>query len=61
MKTSIAVTMTARLPIVSSGLLCMGRGFGGGMGTATSSTINVGTLGIDFFDLGTKNLVWRGL
>jgi hypothetical protein len=39
----------------------MGRGFGGGMGTATSSTIKVGTLGIDFFDPATKNLVWRGL
>jgi hypothetical protein len=34
--------------------------FGGGMGQATSSTINVGTLGIDFFDPNTKQLVWRG-
>ncbi len=32
----------------------------GGMGSATSSTINVGTLGIDFFDPATKSLVWRG-
>jgi hypothetical protein len=33
---------------------------GGGMGSATQSTINIGTLGIDFFDPATKLLVWRG-
>jgi hypothetical protein len=40
----------------------MGGGwrFGGGMGTATSSTIAVGTLGLDFYDPTTKTLVWRG-
>lgn len=38
-----------------------GRAIGGGTGSATSSTINIGTLGIDFFDPATKNLVWRGL
>lgn len=32
----------------------------GGVGSATQSTINVGTLGIDFFDPATKSLVWRG-
>jgi Domain of unknown function (DUF4136) len=39
-----------------------GGGFrlGGGMGTATQSTINIGTLGIDFFDPATKQVVWRG-
>lgn len=34
--------------------------FGGGMAQATSSTISVGTLGVDFFDPKTKQLVWRG-
>jgi hypothetical protein len=34
--------------------------FGGGFGTATESTINIGTLGIDFFDPASKNIVWRG-
>jgi hypothetical protein len=34
--------------------------FGGGMGTATQSTINIGTLGIDFFDPASKQIVWRG-
>lgn len=33
---------------------------GGGMGTATSSTIQIGTLGLDFYDSGQKQLVWRG-
>jgi len=32
----------------------------GGMATATSSTINVGTLVLDMYDLGTKQLVWTG-
>jgi hypothetical protein len=32
----------------------------GGMGSATSSTINVGTLVLDIYDPGTKQLVWRG-
>lgn len=31
----------------------------GGMGTATSSTINVGTLVLDLYDAATKQLVWR--
>jgi len=40
----------------------MGGGwrFGGGMGTATSSTINVGTLVLDMYDPSTKQLVWTG-
>jgi len=32
----------------------------GGMATATSSTINIGTLVLDFYDPGTKQLVWTG-
>lgn len=32
----------------------------GGMGSATSSTINVGTLVLDMYDPGTKKLVWTG-
>ena len=32
----------------------------GGMASATSSTINVGTLVIDMYDPATKNLVWTG-
>jgi hypothetical protein len=40
----------------------MGGGWrmGGGMGTATSSTINVGTLVLDMYDPSTKTLVWTG-
>jgi hypothetical protein len=37
-----------------------GRGWGGGMATATSSTINVGTLVLDMYDPSTKKLVWTG-
>jgi hypothetical protein len=32
----------------------------GGMGTATSSTISVGTLVLDMYDPSTKQLVWTG-
>jgi hypothetical protein len=38
----------------------MGRGFGGGMGTATSSNIDIGTLVLDMYDPSTKQLVWTG-
>lgn len=40
----------------------MGGGwrFGGGMGTATSSTIDIGTLVVDMYDPSTKQLVWTG-
>src|SRR5215467_931644 len=34
--------------------------FGGGMAEATSSTINVGTLAVDFYNPAAKQLVWRG-
>src|SRR5215469_4154617 len=33
---------------------------GGGMATATSSTIDVGTLVVDLYDPGPKQLVWSG-
>jgi len=32
----------------------------GGMGTATSSTINVGTLVLDMYDPASKQLIWTG-
>jgi hypothetical protein len=39
----------------------MGGGWGwGGMGTATSSTINNGTLVLDFYDPAKKQLIWQG-
>ena len=40
----------------------MGGGwrFGGGMASATSSTIDVGTLVLDMYDPSTKQLVWTG-
>ncbi len=36
------------------------RGIGGGMGSVTSSTIQNGTLAVDFYDPSDKQLVWRG-
>lgn len=34
--------------------------FGGGMATVSSTTIQIGTRGVDFYDPATKLLVWRG-
>jgi hypothetical protein len=38
-----------------------GYGYGGGTTSATSSTINIGTLGVDIYDRAAKQLVWRGI
>ena len=35
-------------------------GMGGGTTTATSSTLNVGTLAFDIYDTAAKKLVWKG-
>ncbi|SRR6266481_5145555 len=37
-----------------------GMRWGGGMGTATSSTIDIGTLVLDMYDPTSKQLVWTG-
>jgi len=37
-----------------------GRGWGGGMATATSTTIAVGTVALDFYGPAAKQLIWRG-
>jgi hypothetical protein len=34
--------------------------YGGGMSTATSTTINIGTLALDMYDPVKKELVWKG-
>jgi hypothetical protein len=41
----------------------MGGGWrmGGGMGTATTSTLQIGTLDLDMYDPATKTLIWRGM
>jgi hypothetical protein len=36
------------------------RRYGGGMGTATSSTIQIGTIALDMYDAAAKELVWKG-
>jgi Domain of unknown function (DUF4136) len=38
----------------------MGWRMGGGMASATSSTIQIGTLGFDVYDQAGKQLIWRG-
>jgi hypothetical protein len=36
------------------------RRYGGGMGTATSTTIQIGTIALDMYDAAAKELVWKG-
>jgi len=36
------------------------RRYGGGMGTATSTTISIGTVALDMYDAAAKELVWKG-
>jgi len=38
-----------------------GGGWGGGSATATTTTYNIGTLVVDMYDAGTKQIVWRGV
>ena len=38
----------------------MGWRMGGGMASATSSTLSIGTLGFDVYDAKAKQLIWRG-
>ncbi len=38
----------------------MGGRWGGGMASATQSTLNIGTLVLDMYEPATKNLVWTG-
>jgi len=38
-----------------------GMRWGGGMGTATSSTIQIGTLDLDVYDTGAQKLLWKGI
>ena len=34
--------------------------YGGGMSTATSTTIQIGTIAVDMYDVAKKELVWKG-
>ena len=61
----VAVTQERQWNAYSSGGYGYGYGWryggmGGGMTTATSSTLNVGTLALDVYDTAAKQLVWKG-
>ena len=60
-----AVNQEKQWNAYSSGGSYWGYGGWGGWGgmettTATSQTINIGTLNVDMYDVGTKKQVWRG-
>ena len=59
-----AIRAASTLPATGTGGAGWGYGarWGGGMttSTATTSTINIGTLVLDMYDPAAKQLVWRG-
>jgi len=61
----VAVNQEREWNAYSTGGSYWGWGGWGGWGgmqttTATSSTINIGTLNLDFYDVATKKQIWRG-
>ena len=64
----VAVSQEKEMTAYNTGGYGYGPGYrggwygGGGMGmtTATTSTINIGTVVLDMYDTGTKTMVWRG-
>jgi hypothetical protein len=52
----LSITQQREWNAYSSG----GMRWGGGMASATSSTIQIGTLGFDVYDTGAQKLLWRG-
>jgi|SRR5580692_2829447 hypothetical protein len=53
----LSITQQQQWNAYSSG----GMRWGGGMASATSSTIQIGTLGFDVYDTGAQKLLWRGI
>ncbi len=63
-----AISQEKQINTMDSGMYGAGWGpryyggyYGGGMSTTTTSTIYVGSVALDMYDAGSKNLVWRSL
>jgi hypothetical protein len=58
-----AVQQEQQVNAYSTGGFGYGRGWGGGMGgmtTATITTLTVGSVSLDMYEVASKHLVWRG-
>src|SRR5262245_31533786 len=56
----VAIDQEKELNAWGGGGMGMGWRFNGGMGTVTTSTVDVGSLTLDFYDPAQKSLLWRG-
>jgi hypothetical protein len=56
-----AVTQERQIDMYGTGGFRMGPRWGGGMATATTTTLLIGSVSLDIYDVGTKQLVWRGV
>jgi hypothetical protein len=64
----VAVSKEKQMQTMDTGMYGAGWGpryyggyYGGGMSTTTTSTIYMGSVALDMYDAGTKNLVWRSI
>jgi len=55
-----AASQERQVDLYSTGGFGMGPRWGGGMATATTSTLTVGSISLDMYEVASKHLVWRG-
>jgi hypothetical protein len=56
----VAVQQERQIQAYGTGGFGMGPRWGGGMATATTSTLTIGSLALDMNEVASKHLVWRG-
>jgi hypothetical protein len=56
-----AVKQERQIDMYGGGGYRMGPRWGGGMATATTSTLLIGSVSVDMYDVAPKQLVWRGV
>jgi hypothetical protein len=55
-----AASQEKQINAYSMGGFGMGARWGGGMASATTSTLTVGSISLDMYEVASKHLVWRG-
>jgi len=56
-----AVSQERQVDLYGTGGFGMGPRWGGGMVTATTSTLTIGSISLDMYEVASKHLVWRGI
>jgi len=55
-----AISQERQVDLYGTGGFGMGPRWGGGMVTATTSTLTIGSISLDMYEVASKHLVWRG-